>query len=125
MYACVLSFQDRSRKYINPILYNRTLTRHEMKIAIYSHLNHASLVVQGIVCLLFVISALISLYSFTLVTTYLSQATIFHNAKLHHFLLEYAQATTKISSIHVVLCYSVLDCIFRKYDYIWYTEKSV
>ncbi|KAG2212317.1 hypothetical protein INT47_001677 [Mucor saturninus] len=46
MYACVLSFQDRS--------------------PVYSHLNHASLVVQGVVCLFFVISALISLYSFTL-----------------------------------------------------------
>ncbi|KAI8082434.1 hypothetical protein BDF21DRAFT_262868 [Thamnidium elegans] len=46
MYACVLSFQDKS--------------------PIYSYLNHASLVIQGVVCLLFVISALISLYSFTL-----------------------------------------------------------
>ncbi|GAA5811859.1 hypothetical protein MFLAVUS_005305 [Mucor flavus] len=46
MYACVLSFQDRS--------------------PIYSYLNHASLVVQGVVCLLFVISALVSFFSFTM-----------------------------------------------------------
>ncbi|CAO3632555.1 unnamed protein product [Mucor hiemalis] len=46
MYVCVLSFQGRS--------------------PIYSHLNRIALIIQGVVCLFFVISALMSLYSFTL-----------------------------------------------------------
>ncbi|KAK4519584.1 uncharacterized protein ATC70_009820 [Mucor velutinosus] len=48
MYVTVLSFQRRS--------------------PIYSYLNSSALVVQGVICLLFFISALISLYSFALNT---------------------------------------------------------
>ncbi|KAI8890360.1 hypothetical protein K501DRAFT_237444 [Backusella circina FSU 941] len=51
MYGCVLSFQGKS--------------------PIYSYLNHAMLLVQGFVCLWFVISALISLYLFTTDKPYL------------------------------------------------------
>ncbi|KAI8364284.1 hypothetical protein EDC96DRAFT_511159 [Choanephora cucurbitarum] len=46
MYACVLAFQGRS--------------------PVFSYLNRAALIVQGVICLLFFISALISLYSFSL-----------------------------------------------------------
>ncbi|KAI8333010.1 hypothetical protein BD560DRAFT_415118 [Blakeslea trispora] len=46
MYGCVLAFQGRS--------------------PIFSYLNRAALIVQGVICLLFFISALISLYSFSL-----------------------------------------------------------
>ncbi|KAI9473888.1 MAG: hypothetical protein EXX96DRAFT_579778 [Benjaminiella poitrasii] len=45
-YACVLSFQKRS--------------------PIYSYLNSTALIIQGIVCLLFFIISLLSLYSFSL-----------------------------------------------------------
>ncbi|CAO3670883.1 unnamed protein product [Rhizopus stolonifer] len=45
MYGCVLSFQGRS--------------------PIYSYLDHTALIIQGVVCLLFFISALLSLYIFS------------------------------------------------------------
>ncbi|RCH86201.1 hypothetical protein CU098_002485 [Rhizopus stolonifer] len=46
MYTCVLAFQKRS--------------------PVFSYLNNAALIIQGVICLLFFISALISLYSFSL-----------------------------------------------------------
>ncbi|KAI9347852.1 hypothetical protein BD770DRAFT_166632 [Pilaira anomala] len=45
MYGCVLSFRNKS--------------------PVYSYLNHACLVIQGVVCLLFALSAFLSMYSFS------------------------------------------------------------
>lgn len=74
MYACVLSFQKRSRKCKIQYLEKqrsgelmRSKKKKKKKTAIYSYLNSTALIIQGLVCLWFVISALVSLYSFSLV----------------------------------------------------------